>query len=128
MSSLVYPKKPWKNNQVAFLLPNMEFVYSSSLRKWVPRSPGTVSAPQIETAFGGKSIQEIVQTVEQVDTITEEVDTVKQQVVEFGRIWKSEDAPQYAAPNDLWVEPSTGKLYYWVGDQETWMQININMF
>lgn len=117
MRKLNYPPKPWKDGQIAKLQAGVSFAYSFSLKKWIPITPGFENTQQIESGFG-------VKTAEEVEKIFEEVDTLKAEIIEFGRIWKTEKRPpdDQANLNDVWIDPETGKLLYYT-DGEVWIQI-----
>lgn len=118
MAGLQYPKKPWSDGQKAYLIPGVQFVYSLSMKKWVPVTPGFSSETQIEEAFG-------VKTAEEVDKLFVDVETLKEEMIEFGRIWKTPTTPDInlVNTNDVWIDPVTGVMVYWNGDQKTWIQI-----
>ena len=117
MAKLTYPKKPWTDGQKAYLMTGLQFIYSLSLRKWVPITPGSTDEEQIQAAFG-------VRTAEEVDQLFINVDQLKSDVIEFGRIWKTQQQPPASDvhTNDVWIDPQTGRLlYYTTGD--TWVEI-----
>ena len=117
MAKLVYPKKPWVDGQKANLLTGMQFIYSASMKKWVPITPGFEDRNQIEEAFG-------VRTVEEVERIFTDVDTLKEDMLEFGRIWNTPEKPNLdlVHNNDIWIDPNDTKLYFWNGDIGAWVQ------
>ena len=118
MAKLVYPKKPWVDGQKANLMTGMQFVYSASLKKWVPITPGFEDSTQLQQAFG-------VKTVEEVEQIFTDVETLKEEMLEFGRIWKTEQRPDPSLvyDNDVWIDPVSGVLVYWKSSANTWIQL-----
>ena len=58
---ITYPPKPWSEGQRAFLMEGLEFMYSASLKKWVPITPGYATTEQLSAAFE-------VETIEQLNT------------------------------------------------------------
>ena len=119
MAKLSYPPKPWKDGQKAYLVSDLLFIYSTSLKKWVPITPSFNDSNQLEQAFG-------VRTAEEVDKLFTTVDQLKFDMVEFGRIWKTETRPDPALvyDNDVWIDPATGLLVYWKGSASTWIQLS----
>lgn len=65
--ALKYPQKPWKEGQQAELLKGMWFVYSSSMKKWIPVTPGYESQQQLETAFGVSTVVELNTKLADID-------------------------------------------------------------
>lgn len=117
MAKLSYPKKPWTDGQKATLMPGLQFIYSLSLKKWVPITPGSTDEEQIQAAFG-------VRTAEEVEQLFINVEQLQHDMFDFGRIWKTQDRPPndrvYA--NDVWIDPETGKLLYYT-TSDTWVEI-----
>lgn len=121
MAKLTYPKKPWTDGQRAMLIPGLQFIYSLSLKKWVPVTPGASTENQIEEAFG-------VKTAEEVERIFIDVEQIKNDVIEYGRIWKTEVRPaaSLVANNDVWIDQITAKMFFWNETFQTWIEINSN--
>ena len=117
MANLVYPKKPWVDGQKANLMTGMQFVYSASMKKWVPITPGFESDAQLQEAFG-------VKTIEEVEQIFTDVETLKEDMLEFGRIWNTPERPDESLVNnnDIWIDPNDTKLYFWNGNIGAWIQ------
>lgn len=119
MAVLSYPKKPWSDGQQAFLMPGMKFAYSASMKKWVPMTPGYTNAEQLESAFGVKTVEEVIQ-------LFADVDFLKKEMNEYGRIWRTTDRPSADKldNNDVWIDINNGKISYWNARFQTWIQIN----
>lgn len=113
-----YPPKPWTDGQKAELQPGLRFVYSGSLRKWVPITPDTFKEEEISKAFG-------VTTVAEVEDIFKDVTTLKEEMLEFGRIWTTDVRPNLSEvhDNDIWIDPIYSRMFWWDGTNGTWIQI-----
>jgi hypothetical protein len=115
---LQYPPKPWDDGQIASLIPGIEFIYSLSLKKWVPLSPGYNSGSQLNDAFGVSTITEVKQLFE---TKTQQLDS---EIEQAGRIWKQFDRPVRPKRHDMWYEENTGNFYSYNDIEDTWVEIN----
>ena len=119
---LNYPSKPWKDGQKAMLMNDIEFMYSQSLRKWVPITPGTVDNSQIEEAFGVSSINELLAKFTALDVRVNNIDS---DLKYNGRIWKTSAAPlEGVYDNDVWIDTDLNKMYSWNAEGEIWVEIN----
>jgi len=122
MRNLNYPAKPWKDGQRANLISDIEFMYSQSLKKWVPITPGTIDNSQITEAFGVNSINELLAKFNQLEKNVINLDS---DLKYNGRIWKSTDAPLKGVyDNDVWIDTDLNKMYSWNAEGEIWVEIN----
>ena len=114
---LNYPPRPWRDGQIARLQAGIDFAYSFSMKKWVPITPGFESTQQIQSAFG-------VKTATEVEQIFFDVNKLKEEIIEFGRIWKTQTRPPDTEvhTNDVWIDPQSGKLLYYTSS-DTWVEI-----
>lgn len=119
MAKIKYPPKPWTDGQKAELQPGIRFLYSLSLRKWVPITPGTVKEEQLDQAFG-------VKTVAEVEELFKDVTQLKDDVLQFGRIWITPERPDdnEVNDNDVWIDPGFSVMFYWDKYNVTWIQTN----
>ena len=121
MAKLNYPSKPWNDGQRAMLLPDLQFAYSQSLKKWVPISPGTVDNSQIEEAFGVSSINELLEKFTNLDV---RVNSIDSDLKYYGRIWKTAEPPlTNVNDNDVWVDIDTNIMYSWDENSAVWIQL-----
>ena len=118
MTKLNYPSKPWSDGQRAELLPGMQFVFSSSLRKWVPITPGTSTREQLLDAFG-------VRTAEEVNKLFDDVGNLQSQLEGRGKVWKTANRPSVAEVknNDVWIDQETAKLFFYNELADSWIQL-----
>ena len=118
MAKLTYPSKPWKDGQKAYLMPGLQFVYSLSLRKWVPITPGTSTEDQIQEAFG-------VRTAEEVDKLFLDVTELQNQLTSRGKVWRTSTRPSITevSNNDVWIDQDTAKLFFYNASAEAWIQL-----
>ena len=121
MAKLNYPPKPWSEGQRASLLDGMDFMYSQSLKKWVPITPGAVSSAQLEVAFEVRTVQELVTKFDEVTEVQEKLDS---EIAQSGRIWKTENRPTTPNKNDIWYDEIEGKTYSYIAATDTWVEIN----
>ena len=121
MAKLNYPSKPWEDGQRAMLLPDLQFAYSQSLKKWVPISPGTVDNSQIEEAFGVSSINELLEKFTNLDV---RVNSIDSDLKYHGRIWKTAEPPlTNVKHNDVWVDIDSNIMYNWDENSAVWIQL-----
>ena len=124
--ALNYPPKPWTNGQKASLMPGMEFMYSSSTRKWVPITPNFENEDQLQESFGVRTIVELAELFKEgtakINTFESKLVELKDDIVLSGRIWKSSQAPTNPNANDVWFEIGSGKNYYYDEINKTWIQ------
>lgn len=118
MAKLNYPSKPWSEGQRAELMPGMQFIFSSSLRKWVPVSPGTSSRDQLLDAFG-------VRTAEEVDKLFDDVGDLQSRLENGGKLWKTDERPsvEEVKNNDVWIDQETAKLFFYNESADSWIQL-----
>ena len=121
MAKLNYPPKPWSDGQLASLVGGIDFRYSQSLRKWVPITPGAVNTAQLEVAFEVRTVQELVTKFDEVTIVQDKLDS---EIVQSGRIWKTENRPTAPNKNDIWYDENEGKTYSYIGATDTWVEIN----
>ena len=121
MAALKYPPKPWHDGQKHSLINGIDFMYSQSLRKWIPVTPSYVSSSQLDEAFGVSTIQELVQKFEKTEDKFRQVDS---DIALGGRIWKTLNRPDNPRSNDIWIEQETGKTFSYVYQSDTWVEIN----
>lgn len=119
MKSIKYPSKPWRDGQRATLIPGMEFVYSSSVRNWVPVSEGFTDQVQLEQAFGVKTVAEINTKFAEVDAVISKLDS---DITLSGRIWKTTGRPTSPNANDIWVDATSGKTFSYDKINDTWIE------
>ena len=140
MNKINYPPKPWNNGQRAMLQPGMEFMYSSSTKRWVPITPGYENEEQLQTSFNVSTVVELaevfknqtskvagyVTTINSFDGRMQSVEQTAAQLYEAvelsGRIWKTEEVPINPGPNDLWHDGTTGKTFSYYAESDTWVQ------
>lgn len=113
MAKITYPPTPWEDKQVAYLLPDLRFVYNASLRKWVPVTPGFTKEEDLVTTFGTASVIEVNQKLRDLDS---DLDFV-------GRIWKTIGRPENPAQNDIWIDQFL-RLFTYNAINDTWIEIN----
>jgi hypothetical protein len=118
MQKIKYPAKPWRNGQRAELINGMEFIYSSSVKNWVPVTPGFENKTQLSEVFGVETIQELNEKFVQVDTKFVKIDS---DIKQSGRIWKTENTPANPNANDVWIDIA-GSSYYYDANGDTWIQ------
>ena len=118
MKNIKYPSKPWKDGQRAELISGLEFIYSSSLKNWVPVTPGYENKTQLTQAFGVETIEELNVKLVSIDTKLVSVDS---DIRRSGRIWKTTNTPENPSINDVWIDV-TGNSYYYDVNGDTWIQ------
>jgi len=125
MANLNYPDKPWSDGQRAELLPGMQFIFSSSLRKWVPISPGTSSRDQLLDAFGVRTAEEVNKLFDDVGEIQSQVESVQTQLTSRGKVWKTANRPttKEVKNNDVWIDQETAKLFFYNESADSWIQL-----
>lgn len=137
---LNYPSKPWRNGQRAMLIPGMEFMYSSSTKKWVPITPGYENEEQLQDSFNVRTIIELAEifktetakiagSLSIVSKFDNRIQSVEEATAEFdsditqsGRIWKTGSAPSNPNPNDIWIDTVSGGTFSYDAIGETWVQ------
>ena len=117
-----YPPKPWSDGQRANLMTSssVEFMYSQSLKKWIPITPGFESKTELQEAYG-------VSTIEELNTKFFEIDQGQLQqdsdIVRVGRIWKNINKPERPKTNDIWIDPNTNRCFNYVAATDTWIEL-----
>lgn len=145
MNNIRYPSRPWSDGQVATLMPGMDFIFSSSLKKWVPITPGTESKSQLQESFGVSSLDALYDLFNiekdklskaflKIKDIENDLSNTKDKVEELqidisnsGRIWKSNVAPDIANivnDYDIWIDSTSLDMFYYDFNVKTWVQLN----
>lgn len=119
MKKITYPSKPWRDGQRAQLIPGLDFIYSSSIKNWVPVTPGFESETQLEQAFGVKTVEEINVKFVQIETTFTKIDS---DIALSGRIWKTTTRPTNPNANDVWFDATSGKTFSYDKTNDTWIQ------
>lgn len=119
MKNIKYPSKPWHDGQRATLIPGLEFMYSSSIKNWVPVTQGFTSETQIEQAFGVKTVEEINTKFQEVETVVTKLDS---DIKLSGRIWKTTTKPNNPNSNDIWLDATSGKTFSYDIINDTWIE------
>ena len=116
-----YPPKPWEEGQKARLMSNstVEFLYSKSLRKWIPITPGFESKTELEEAYGVSTIQELNTKFVYLEQSQDYQDS---DIRLSGRIWKKINTPDNPRENDIWIDPISGKSFNYVEEQDAWIE------
>jgi len=134
MKNIKYPAKPWTDGQKAELMSGLSFMYSSSLRKWVPISPGAVQTTQIQEAFGVSTVDDLLAKyntheikINELDSDNKvnkvRLDNADSDIERTGRIWKTLNRPTKPGKNDIWIDETIGKAYSYDYDIDTWIQL-----
>lgn len=120
MKNIKYPSKPWRDGQTATLIPGMEFMYSASIKNWVPISEGYTSEVQLEQAFGVRTVEELNVKLVEIETTFKNVDS---DISLSGRIWKKTTKPISPKPNDIWYDATSAKTFSYDNNNDTWIEI-----
>ena len=122
MAKLNYPTKPWTDGQIASLVEGMEFMFSGTLRKWIPITPGSSNSSQLESAFRVSTLKELI---DKYTIIEKDVSNLDSDIKNKGRIWKTQIAPTTNVyENDVWIDTNQNKMYSWDATGEVWVEIN----
>lgn len=119
MKNIKYPSKPWADGQRAELISGMDFVYSSSIKNWVPVTPGFEDKQQLTDVFGVSTVQELNTKFETIDETITKIDS---DIVLSGRIWKTVNRPSKPNSNDVWFDATTGKTLSYDKTNDTWIE------
>ena len=97
----------------------VEFLYSKSLRKWIPITPGFESKTELEEAYGVSTIQELNTKFVYLEQSQDYQDS---DIQLSGRIWKKINTPDNPRENDIWIDPISGKSFNYVEEQDAWIE------
>lgn len=120
MKNIKYPSKPWRDGQRATLVNGMEFIYSSSLRNWVPVKPGQESVEQVAQSLSVSDISTKFDEVE--DALDSVLSKVAEELATSVKIVKSTTPPANPKANDIWVDADGGKSFSYDAEYETWVE------
>ena len=118
--AIKYPPKPWVDEQRAFLIKGVEFLYNRALNKWVPITPGYSSNKQIQEVFGDASLLDLI---ERINKNTADIQNLSDNLDDNGKIWKTINKPQTPNENDIWIDLNTGKTFTYVITTQAWVEI-----
>ena len=115
MATFNYPPKPWSPNQIAELIPGVNFFWSAEFRKWAPVSiDGVVD-------YGGEGISSENSLTN--DQLTTRVEQLQSGIDSKPNIWKLQDTPSNPAAVDILYQIDEGVLYSYHEEFDTWVQI-----
>lgn len=112
MKKIVYPPKPWADKDRHYLIPDIEFIYSASLQKWIPLT--------VQDTFERSDYQ----SMHDIDSVGNKLEILETIVIEKGTLWKLESATAATDNNDLYYNINNSKLYSYHASADTWVQIS----
>lgn len=111
MKKIIYPPKPWQDKDRHFLIPDIEFIYSASLDKWIPLT--------LQESFEESDYQ----SMNDIDSVANKVNILETIVIKKGTLWKLENSTRATDKNDLYYNIKNSKIYSYHVSADTWVQI-----